>query len=555
MFRKIVSNLAFSPALVGQLSFYAKRLKKEEATRRIGLIFTILALIVQSFAVFSPPEPANASSDSSFISGGFSTISQYLGYYDGNHNNIRDLFNALGVSRSDVQNATLGEINSKGIYSWALTPHFSAAQGERTYTVAASGGGTRTFYYRPLNLWDTGNNVKTGSYYPAYIGKTSSGMWFALMKLCGNIVLKVVPPEPVCPAGTEGSYPNCSPIQMCQIPGKTSLRVGDPRCKQDAVARCERLTVTALVSKLYQFNATGSADYGATISGYTYVVKRGNSTILTQKNTSTQTNDQFIYNPNGVEGDYTVELAVNTSLGDQTDQINCVRTFHIAPPEMCPQHPSITKENLECQPCPGDNTLWIKDDRCSANVIYTKTAGNTTQNKSDATQVQAQAGDKVVYTLNVQNTGKLAATVPLEENLSDVLDYAQIIDVGGGSYDTASKKLTWPTLSLPAGGKQSRMFTIQLLDTIPSMGQGTDDKTSYDCRMDNTFGNTISIDVACPAPKQIESAVSQLPHTGPRENMIFAGLVAAIVTYFYARSRQVKKEIRLIRRDFNAGTI
>jgi len=54
MFRKIVSNLAFSPALVGQLGFYAKRLRREEATRRVGLIFTALALVVQGFAVFTP---------------------------------------------------------------------------------------------------------------------------------------------------------------------------------------------------------------------------------------------------------------------------------------------------------------------------------------------------------------------------------------------------------------------------------------------------------------------------------------------------------------------
>ena len=60
MFRNIVSNLPFSPALVGQLGFYAKRLRKEEATRRLGLIFTVLALVVQSFAVFQAPEPVNA---------------------------------------------------------------------------------------------------------------------------------------------------------------------------------------------------------------------------------------------------------------------------------------------------------------------------------------------------------------------------------------------------------------------------------------------------------------------------------------------------------------
>jgi hypothetical protein len=92
MFRKLVSNLAFSPALVGQIGFYAKRLRKEEATRRIGLIFTVLALVVQSFAVFSPPEAANASSPSNFIPGGVKTLNDYLKNYDQNTNNIKDLF-------------------------------------------------------------------------------------------------------------------------------------------------------------------------------------------------------------------------------------------------------------------------------------------------------------------------------------------------------------------------------------------------------------------------------------------------------------------------------
>ena len=63
MFKKIVSHLPFSPTLVGQLGFYAKRLSKEQASRRVGLILTALALVVQYFAVFVPPESANAAKD------------------------------------------------------------------------------------------------------------------------------------------------------------------------------------------------------------------------------------------------------------------------------------------------------------------------------------------------------------------------------------------------------------------------------------------------------------------------------------------------------------
>lgn len=160
MFRKIVSNLAFSPALVGQLGFYAKRLRKEEATRRIGLIFTALALVVQSFAVFSPPESANAASSSDFIRGGFSNVNEYLSHYDQNSNSLKDIFTSLGISRNEIRDAKKGTINSKDVLSWGMSSRFSAAQGERTYSYSKSNGSTGTVYYRPLSLWDSKDYTK-----------------------------------------------------------------------------------------------------------------------------------------------------------------------------------------------------------------------------------------------------------------------------------------------------------------------------------------------------------------------------------------------------------
>ncbi|QWQ32420.1 hypothetical protein KOY48_00885 [Candidatus Minimicrobia naudis] len=73
MFKKIMSRLPYSPSMIHSLGFYAKRLRKEEATRKIGLILTALVLIVQSFTVFSPPESANAADSSDFIYGGISS--------------------------------------------------------------------------------------------------------------------------------------------------------------------------------------------------------------------------------------------------------------------------------------------------------------------------------------------------------------------------------------------------------------------------------------------------------------------------------------------------
>lgn len=71
MFKKIISNLPFSPSLMGQLSYYAGLVKKEASIRRLGFIFLSLTLVVQFFAVFEPPESANAASEDDMISRGF----------------------------------------------------------------------------------------------------------------------------------------------------------------------------------------------------------------------------------------------------------------------------------------------------------------------------------------------------------------------------------------------------------------------------------------------------------------------------------------------------
>ncbi len=556
MFRKLVSNLAFSPALVGQLGFYAKRLRKEEATRRIGLVFTALALIVQSFAVFSPPEAANASSSSDFIKGGVSSKAEYLRHYNQNANNIKDLFTQLGITKQNIEDAKAGKVNSRdGVYSWGLKSHFSQAQGERSYKVQTSSGASRTFYSRPLYLWDTKPYTKKyGSTYDAYVGKSSKGKYFALLKICGNLVLKEIPPAPKCPSGQTGTYPNCvQPPKKCPIPGKTHLDENDAKCKPEPQAACSALKITKLVDR-YQLDGSGTTAHGGKIISYTYVVKRDGTIVDTITQTSEQL-DNTAFTKQTAQGKYTVELTIKTSLGDKTSA-TCVKSFTIPAPKMCPLNPSILESSPECQPCPGDENIWIKDGECAANLITTKSATNVTQGDVDASATTAKAGDKITYTLNLTNSGKTTTDVVPTEELADVLEYATLIDTGGGSFNEQAATLTWPSVSLKPGDKQTRMFTVQVVNEIPAMGTGVSDKTSFDCRIDNTFGNTVSVDIDCPVQKEVvEQTVAELPHTGPRENMIFAGVTLAIVCYFYARSRQMKKEVRLIRRDLNSGTI
>jgi hypothetical protein len=143
----------------------------------------------------------------------------------------------------------------------------------------------------------------------------------------------------------------------------------------------------------------------------------------------------------------------------------------------------------------------------------------------------------------------------MEEKLDDVLEYASLIDNGGATFNGENETLTWPDITVEPGQQQSRTFVVEMNSTIPAIAEGTSDRTSFNCIMTNTFGNSVDINVECPPAKQVEQVVSELPKTGPTENLIFAGSVLAVVTYFYTRSRQLKKEVRLIRRDLHAGAI
>ena len=561
MFKKIVSSLPFSPALVEQLSFYAKRLKNEEATRKMGLIFTVLALVVQSFAVFQPPENANASSANDFIRGGFSTKAEYIAAYEANTGNIKDLFTAIGITLQDLQSTKDGTWNSlkDGGYTWGHLSRLSYAQGERSYTVPTSSGGSTTFYYRPLRPYDTlAYTIKYGSTYPVLTGRTASGMAFALMKACGNLLLKVSPPPVRCSNGMTGTYPHCvTPIKMCTIAGKTNIAATDSRCTANVVTQCSSLAVDKILTN-YQFTTNASPSNSKAISAYKYIIKRDGKVIETKTITSTNSVNLYTYTQSQ-QGSYTVEASVITPSGAQISP-NCVKAFTITAPNVCPQNPKLLQSSPECQPCPGNSTIWINDQQCSAQIVQTKTAANLTQNNADAQTVVAQPDDKILYTLTAQNKGLAPTPFTFTERIDDVEEYANVLDAGGGTQgidpQTKTAVITWPQVTIQPGQKVTSMFTVQVMSTIPALATGASNPSSYDCRMSNTFGNNVTIAVACPVQKQVvETVATELPHTGPTDNILISGIALAIVVFLYARTRQLKTEVRLIRRDFNTGTI
>lgn len=537
MFRKIVSNLAFSPALVGQLGFYAKRLRKEEATRRIGLIFTALALVVQSFAVFTPPEVTNAANGDNVIYSGVTSKEDLLGVYDrgvdsAGRNDIRQIYTHFGISRQDIANGTIGTY---------YTNDFNG----QIKTVGRNNWGVSNRY--PIQITDTNTTVYSGGFLDNYnskrwpmralIGQRSiDGQWFAITLDCGNVVY-VVPPPPV-------KRPNAS---------------------------CSALTITPISRTKVQLSATAATVDGATISAYTYTIRNASGAIVSSDRLTTTAPTSQLEKTLPRDGSYTATVTVSTSVGDKTSS-GCAAALSISPEPRCPLNPALVESSPECKPCEGNPSLWYKDDKCKANFEIAKSVSNITQNLVDANGKTAQPNDQLRYTLSVKNTGTTTGTYAVGDSLSDVLEYADIVDLGGGSLTQSgavshqaqtssqaqslvSPAVTWSSVTLKPGETATKVVLVRVKAILPTTALNMANMMSYDCKMANTFGNTLSVPVQCPPEKVVESVVAELPHTGATENMVFAGIVLAVVAYFYARARQTKNEIRLIRRDLHAGTI
>jgi hypothetical protein len=523
MFRKLVSNLAFSPALVGQLGFYAKRLRREEVTRRAGLIFMALALVVQSFSVFSPPESANAANTDNVIYSGIRNKEDLLAIYDrgvdsAGRADIKEIYAQFGITRQDITNMHTGsyntgdfsgKINTVGRLNWGV-PYRSQVKVANSNTTVYTGGFTETYG----KSWPM----------PALVGTRSiDGAWFAITLDCGNPVYVVTPPPAKQPA-----------------------------------AVCKSLTIAPLSRTSARLTAVGATTDGATISGYTYVIKNSKGVVVLNQRVSDTRTTSTLDHTLTKDDTYTAQVTANTSLGDRTSA-NCTQAVTISPEPRCPLNSALVESSPDCKPCPSDKTIWYKDAKCIPTFELTKSVRNITQGTPDATQQTAKPGDQLQYTLRVKNIGKDQGSYTMTDTVADILEYATIVNIGDGTMSaqsaTTAASVTWPSAVIKVNETMEKVIVIKIKDTIPAMTANLSNPQSYNCKITNTFGNTLNVGIECPPEKVIEQTVAQLPHTGATENMIFSALVIAVAVYFYARSRQTATEIRLIRRDLNAGTI
>jgi len=143
-----------------------------------------------------------------------------------------------------------------------------------------------------------------------------------------------------------------------------------------------------------------------------------------------------------------------------------------APLVMCEFNPVLRADDENCKPCPGNDSLWINDPACIPNINRSKAATNISQAFNNAGSTVAKAGDRISYTITIENTGLNSETLKIEDNLSDTLEYAKLIDAGGGTLDKETGILSWPDITLEPNQKQTRTFVVSVLSSIPATPQG-----------------------------------------------------------------------------------
>lgn len=185
-------------------------------------------------------------------------------------------------------------------------------------------------------------------------------------------------------------------------------------------------------------------------------------------------------------------------------------------------------------------------------LAISKAAANLTQELPNANNTTARAGDTIVYTLSVKNTGHTQVKeYTFREDLNDVLDYATVTNTHGGTLSTMNGIISWPKVDIAGGQTVTRQITVRVKNPVPQTPVSSTDPAHFDLIMTNVYGNTINIHLPGSPIKTVESLGGNgttggtLVNTGPGTGIIIAGAIVIVGGYFYSRSRLLTKESEL----------
>lgn len=544
MFKKLISQLYINPSTINQLRFYSKRLRQETKLRRLSLIFFILAFVIQFFVFIDPPQSTVAASPNDLVNGGFNSASQAASFCNNNIDNYGTILNNYSISCSEISSAPTVTLNSDAynhqLFSMGRLPY--NLKGETLVEIAGI-----TYYWRYLWAWDTNGS----SNYQALKITSSSGKTYFILYLCGNLVSIGLPQSPSLTI-TKTTNPGFPTAGSDIIDGQT-LSYKIIFSNNGGQANDVKINDPLPANTTYKWFGTGGANI-----------------YPTNLNTN---NAQWVYNvlPSGANNYYvTLEVVVNPNVlpGTQicnTANISSEQTSPLYSNQVCmtvvnkPTKPqpikpltptcqynaAILATSSACKPCQA--SLNSQDSLACIDVY--KTAANITTGLANANNTTAQAGNKIVYTLYAKNTGM--ATVKnyiFSDNLSNVLNYANIINSYGGTLNKSDDIISWNPVNIGPLQTAYEKLEVQVMNPIPQTPTSISDPEYNNLEMINVYGNTITIHLPSTVVKTLETTTStiKLANTGPGNTIFIIALLLAIFAFFMARARLLAKESDII---------
>lgn len=196
MLEKLLSLLPYNPSIAHQLGFYAHRMREEATIRRTGMVFIILAFLVQFMAVASPPKSSATASPNDLIYGGISSVSDAVSTCTSNTKGYKVILDFYGITCKDVSASSVVTITStqygKGKDSfWSMGRKAYAIPGETNVTIPDSNCVNDQCHWRYLWGWDTGSH---STYQALRLKSALTGKTYYILFDCGNLVSVGLPP-------------------------------------------------------------------------------------------------------------------------------------------------------------------------------------------------------------------------------------------------------------------------------------------------------------------------------------------------------------------------
>lgn len=181
MFKKIISQLSFSPVTVERLGEYAKSIRKRQHIHGWAILVLLLLITAQLITMSLPVNPVVQPTSNDLIPGGLPSRETVLSAYDNNSDGFKDTASLFSITRSNLASANMTDFclkEASALYTTSRVPYLEAKQ-VSTYEVSGE-----PIYIQPLSERHPVNG---------WCGISENGKTFFINATDGNIVSPELP--------------------------------------------------------------------------------------------------------------------------------------------------------------------------------------------------------------------------------------------------------------------------------------------------------------------------------------------------------------------------